>query len=236
MDKVKRALQIFNLLMENGQIDRETESELFVEYMNPDILEILNEFEDELNFKILRINNSLYMIPDYDNYVLGFKNKDMREWIGSSARASDVYLSYYVVSFLLFLFFGGKNKNPKQREFLRVSTFIDELDKRIASVLDSGKEGVLMEEKYSMNFVKIAQSWDSRRSYEEKKLTTKHGFVLRVCKFLEQEKMIRLVENEKEIRTTTKLDDLMVYYYLNDSRVKEINNIFVPGGDGNAAN
>jgi len=93
-----------------------------------------------------------------------------------------------------------------------------------------------MEEKYSINFIKIAESWDSRRSYEERKLTTKHGFVLRVCRLLEQEKLIRLVEDEKEIRTTKKLDDLMLHYYLNDSRISEINSIFTGGENQDASN
>lgn len=235
MDNIRKALQIFNILMESGQLDRENENELFIEYTNPEVLEILNEFEDELDFKIQRINNTLYLIPNYDNYVLGFKTKDMREWIGSNARLSDVYLAYYIVSFLLYLFYGGKNKNPKQREFLRITAFVDELDKRIAGILNNKEEGTILEEKYSLNFIKLAQSWDARRTFEEKKMTTKHGFVLRVCKLLEQEKMVRIVDNDKEIRTTRKLDDLMLWYYLNDSRVKEINSVFAMGGSDNAS-
>ena len=60
--------------------------------------------------------------------------------------------------------------------------------------------------------------------------------MIRVCKLLEQEKLIRLVDDEKEIRTTRKLDDLMLYYYLNDSRVNEINNIFTGGEEKDASN
>ena len=236
MDQIRLALQIFRVLLENGQLQRETHSELFIEYMNPEVQEALNQFEEEMECKILRINNTIYLLPNYDNNVLGFKTKDMREWIGSNARLSDVYLAYYIVMFLTFQFYGGKNKNPKQREFMRISTLIEELDIRLSSVLELGEAAVAIEEKYSMNFIKIAESWDSRRSYEERKLTTKHGFVIRVCKLLEQEKLIRLVDDEKEIRTTRKLDDLMLYYYLNDSRVNEINNIFLGGEEKDASN
>lgn len=237
MDHIRLALQIFRILLENGQLERETNSELFIEYMNPEVQEVLNSFEEEMECKILRINNAIYLLPNYDNNVLGFRTKDMREWIGSNARLSDIYLAYYIVMFLLYQFYGGKNKNPKQREFIRISTFIEELDKRLGSVLElDEEEAVAIEEKYSMNFIKIAESWDSRRSYEERKLTTKHGFVLRVCRLLEQEKLIRLIDDEKEIRTTRKLDDLMVYYYLNDSRIHEINSIFVGEGERDASN
>lgn len=236
MEHTKLALQIFRVLLEKGQLDRESDSELFIEYMNPDVLDILNQFEEEMECKIIRINNTIYLLPDYDNNVLGFKTKDMREWIGTNARLSDVYLSYYIVMFLLHQFYGGKNKNPKQREFIRVSILIDELDKRLSSVLEMGEEAIAMEEKYSINFIKLAESWDSRKSYEERKLTTKHGFVIKVCRLLEQEKLIRLVDEEKEIRTTRKLDDLMLYYYLNDSRINEINSIFGGGEQKDASN
>lgn len=236
MEQIRLALQIFRILLEDGQLQRETNSELFIEYMNPEVQEALNQFEEEMECKILRINNTIYLLPNFDNNVLGFKTKDMREWIGSNARLSDVYLAYYIVMFLIFQFYGGKNKNPKQREFMRVSALIEEVDIRLSSVLELGEAAVVIEEKYSMNFIKIAESWDSRRSYEERKLTTKHGFVLRICKLLEQEKLIRLVDDEKEIRTTRKLDDLMLYYYLNDSRINEINSIFAGGEESDASN
>jgi hypothetical protein len=235
MEQIKTALKIFRILLEDGQLDRETNNELFIEYMDPQVQEVLNEFEEEMECKIIRINNTIYLLPNYDNSVLGFKTKDMREWIGTNAKLSDVYLAYYIVMFILNQFYGGKNKNPKQREFMRVSTLIEELDKRLTAVLESGEETVAIEEKYSINFIRIAESWDSRRSYEERKLTTKHGYVLRVCKLLEQEKLIRLVDDDKELRTTRKLDDLMLYYYLNDSRVSEINSIF-KGGEEDASN
>jgi hypothetical protein len=38
--------------------------------------------------------------------------------------------------------------------------------------------------------------------------------------------LLRLVEDDREIRTTAKLDDLMLGYYLNDSRVQEIHELF----------
>lgn len=235
MEQIRIALKIFRILLEKGQLDRESNSEFFIEYMNPEVLEILNVMEEEMDCKILRINNTIYLLPDFDNGFLGFRNKDMREWIGSNARLSDVYLGYYIVMFLLYQFYGGKNKNPKQREFLRMSTFIEELDNRLSNVLEMGDDAISLEEKYSLNFVRIAESWDSRRSFEERKLTTKHGFVLRICKLLEQEKLIRLVDGEKEIRTTRKLDELMLYNYLNDSRINEIHEIFKKG-DVNASN
>ena len=227
MSEVKTALQIFRILLEDGQLDRDTNDELFIEYLNPEVQETLNNFEEEFFCSIIRVNNTIYLIPSSSNSFLGFRSKDFREWIGSNARLSDVYLSYYISMYILYLFYGGKNKNPKQREFLRIDSLIDELDRRFELVLKSDSGNMeMLEEQYSINFIKIAENWDSKKGYEENKRTTKYGTAMRICRLLEQEKLIKIIDDEKEIRTTKKLDDLMIYYYLNDSRIQEINDIF----------
>lgn len=237
MNDVKTAVKIFKILLENGQLDRDEYSDLFIEYLKSEVREILNNFEEEMDCKIHKINNTIYLLPDYDNSLLGFKNKDFREWIGSNSRLSDVYLSYYITMFLLFKFYGGKNKNPKQREFMRVSTLIDELDSRFGDILKQNQDQVIAkEEDLSINLISIAEAWSQKISHEENKRTTKFGTVLRICSLLEQEKLIRLIEEKKEIRTTKKLDDLMTYYFLNDSRINEINAMFAEEEGSNATN
>jgi hypothetical protein len=233
---VKTGVQIFKILLENGQLNRDEHSDLFIEYINSEVQEVLSEFEEEMDCKIIKINNTIYLLPNYDNSLLGFRNKDFREWQGANARLSDVYLAYYIVMFILHQFYGGKNKNPKQREFIRMMTLIDELDKRFEVILNSNQEDMMKkEEELSVNFISIAEVWNQKIVHEENKRTTKLGTVIRICTLLEQEKLIRLMEDKKEIRTTKKLDDLMTYYFMNDSRIEEINSIFAEEGK-NAAN
>jgi len=101
---------------------------------------------------------------------LGFKNKDFREWIGSNARLSDVYLSYYITMFILYKFYSGKNKNPKQREFIRVMALIDELDQRFEAILNNNQEDVIeTEEDLNINLIRIAEVWNQKIVYEENK-------------------------------------------------------------------
>lgn len=237
MNNTKTAIKIFKILLENGQLDRDEYSDLFIEYLNTEVQEIINVFEEEMDCKVIRINNTVYLLPDYDNGLLGFRNKDFREWIGSNSRLSDVYMSYYITMFILFKFYGGKNKNPKQREFLRINTLIDELDNRFEGVLKQNREQVVLkEEELSINLISIAEAWNQKITLEDNKRTTKFGTVLRICSLLEQEKLIRLMEEKKEIRTTKKLDDLMTYYFLNDSRINEINSIFIEVEEKDASN
>lgn len=237
MSSVKTGIQIFKILLENGQLDRNEHSDLFIEYLNSEVQEVLSEFEEEMECRIIKINNTIYLLPNYDNSLLGFKNKDFREWLGSNARLSDVYLAYYIAMFILFKFYGGKNKNPKQREFIRVISLIDELDQRFETILNHTEDDVIKtEETLSINLISIVEVWKQKITHEENKRTTKYGTVLRICALLEQEKLIRLMEDKKEIRTTKKLDDLMTYYFLNDSRIEEINRIFKVEEDQDASN
>lgn len=208
-------------------MDRETDSNLFIDYLDAEVQEALNDFEGEMGCKILKLNNSLYLLPDFDNSLLGFRNKDFKEWLGSGARLNDIYLSNYITMFIFYKFYNGKNKNPKQREFLGVMTLIEDLDQRFQSILAKGKEDIAeKEEELGLNLATIAEGWQQRLVIDETKRSTKLNFVIRICSMLEQEKLIRLLENKKEIRTTKKLDDLMNHFYLNDSRINEINAIF----------
>jgi hypothetical protein len=176
----------------------------------------------------------LYLVPDSSNGLLGFVSKDLREWIASDARLLDSYLLCYIVMVMLYLFYGGRNRNPKQRDYLRVSKLLEELDQRLGLALLEQEGAAGLEERYGINFVKIAELWESKQDYEEKARKTKTGTILNTCRLLERHNLIRLVDNEREIRCTRKLDDLMLNYYLSDSRVEEIQAFFEGGGEAHA--
>jgi len=228
VDKVKIALKIFRILVEQGELNRGEYGDLFVEYLDTEVQSILNSIEEEMDCSIKKIGNTLYLLPNYDNSILGLKNKDWREWMGSNATNLDVYLAYYITIFIFFKFYGGKNKNPKRLEFLRIANLIDELDTRFDSLLlEEEAEVKNKEEELGLNILKITRYWKEKIVDEENKKKTKYAVVRRICKLLENEKLLYLIDDDNEIRTTRKLDDIMTYYYLNDSRIEEINSIFI---------
>lgn len=226
MSNLNTALRIFKKLLAKGQLDRETESDLFLEFRNPEVRQMLTQLEEELEFRIVEASSTLYLVPAGGNSLLGFTSKDFREWVASDARLADAYLLSYIAMFIFFLFYGGRNQNPKQREFLRISKLLEELDLRFASASLNEDQTLALEEKYSLNYLRIAELWESKQGFEEKGRKTKAGTILNTCRLLERENLIRILDNEREIRPTRKLDDLMLNYYLNDSRVEEISSLF----------
>lgn len=226
MSDIKTALKIYRKLVEKGQLDRETEGDLFLEFRNVEVRAILTEFEEELDYKTIEVAGTVYLLPNIGNGVLGFTTKDIRESVATDARLVDAYLLSYISMFILYLFYGGRNRNPKQREFLRISKLIEELDRRFTMALAEGEQVEVLEENYALNFTKIAELWESKQDYEERGRKTKTGTILNTCRLLERENLLRLVDEDRELRPTRKLDDLMLNYYLDDSRVDEMKRFF----------
>ena len=227
MENIRTASAILKVLMEEGKVTRAINKDLFMSYISEvKIEEILSTMTEELDAEVLRVNNTLYLIPSPENELLGFRHRDTREWFGTNARQSDAFLAYYITAVILNLFYGGKNRDPKQREFLSLVHVIEELDNRVSEALKNKEKTGEMDQKYSMNFQNCAQVWDIKKGHEEgSRRTTKMGFLLSVVKLLQQEGLLRISEDEKEIRTTEKLDDLMLHYYLHEDRVIEIQKI-----------
>ena len=134
---------------------------------------------------------------------------------------------------ILYMFYGGKNKNPKQADFLQIKDIVSKLDETLKGMTEEEQEKI--EERYSINFIQVSNYWKAKALIEENKLKTRTGTVITACKLLRDEKLVIITDDDTEIRPTKKLDDLMQYYYLNEDRIYEINDIFKVGED-NAKN
>ena len=183
-------------------MDRDSDGDLFLEYRSGEVRFILAQMEEEMEFTIVEAGSTLYLVPDSSNGLLGFVSKDLREWVASDARLLDSYLLCYIIMFMLYLFYGGRNRNPKQRDYLRVSKLSKELDQRLGLALLDLEGASGLEERYGLNFIKIAELWESKQDYEEKARKTKTGTILNACRLLERHNLIRLVDNDLEIRCT----------------------------------
>lgn len=224
---MERALKIYQRLLEKGQITDTEDKELYFEFKDPEVRNILDIMEKELNFKIISAPHSIYFVPNIDNNLLGFSVKDIRESIKKDAKLIDAFLEVYIIMLILYMFYGGKNKNPKQADFLQVKDIVNKLDETLKAT--SEEEAEKIEERYSINFIQVSNYWKAKALIEENKLKTRTGTVLTACKLLKNEKLIIITDDDTEIRATKKLDDVMEYYYLSEDRIYEINDIFKVG-------
>lgn len=226
---MKDVLQIYSKLLKEGQISSQSDYELFFEYKKEEVREALSIMEEELGFELLDVGQTVYMVPNLENELLSYTMKEFRESISSSANMIDAYLQTYIIMIILYLFYGGKNNSPIQREFLQVMDLIQELDKRVEGYSSKIEMLDQYEGEYSINFEKIAELWSNKQVYEEGKLKTKTGTVIKACRLLEKEKLIKLLEEGREIRPTKRLTDLFINYYLSEERISEIHQLFEKG-------
>ena len=232
MSSLNTALKIFKKLLDRGQLDRDGDGDLFLEYRNGGSQ--IHPGPDGGRNGIHHRGGRKHSVPVPTATVFWALSARISGMDSIRCQAAGQLPARYIVMVMLYLFYGGRNRNPKQRDYLRVSKLLEELDQRLGLALLEQEGAAGLEERYGINFVKIAELWESKQDYEEKARKTKTGTILNTCRLLERHNLIRLVDNEREIRCTRKLDDLMLNYYLSDSRVEEIQAFFEGGGEAHA--
>lgn len=232
--KMEQALKIYRTLLEQGEINRQKDRELFQAYTeHPEIKNILEKFEIELGFRIVETPRTLYLVANIENKVMSFSLRELREAIKGDAKLIDTFLICYIIMFILYLFYGGKNADPKQADFLQLKDIVSALDERFEKIDEDAQS--LLEEDYSINFRNIADEWKSKIADGSGRATRRY-MVKRACDILEKQKLVFYPngENGEEIRPEEKLDNLMRYYYLLEDRIKQLNQIFMIGDEENA--
>ncbi len=228
MEHVKSAVKIFRLLLAQGEISKREQAFLYGEYLETEVQEVLSCFEEEFECKLLSFNDIIYLIPSINSPVIGVQPAEIKRYFGSNATGRDVYLAYYIMMYIFYEFYSGKNRDPKKTDFIQVSHLINRLDERFDRLGKMNREEMeKLEEEYSINLASCIELWMNLLVDHESKRKTKTRIIESIVSILEDHRLAYLVENQ--IRTTRKLDVLMRQYYLNADRVKQISEAFERG-------
>ncbi|WP_058484990.1 DUF6063 family protein [Defluviitalea phaphyphila] len=222
------AIRIYNKLIEKGEINIVDEPELFYDYSQEEVRQLLDIIEREANCNILKINNSIYLIPSLNNEFLGFKPSEIKNIFGGEANMIDYYLYCYIIVCILYKFYSSKNKNAKVVDFVPVDSLKEFISNRLEEIA-SKEDKKKLEEEHSFNIIKVYYKWDSLLDDHETRTKTKKGVIKKIIGLLERQGLMYL-DNEENIRTTKKLDDIMNFFYLDIERKEEIEKFFILGG------
>jgi len=224
-DSVRKAFKLYMSLIEKSKITKKDDPEGFLSYEDPEISFITRIFEEEAGIMILRSGDTLYFTPRTDNKLLGFSNEELRDKMGFSNN-TELYISYIIILSIIIKFYNGENYNNKVRSMLKV----EELESFITLKLESFntmENGERKDEELNYNFSTISRLWLDLPTYDEKIKSfsqskgTKISFIFRTLRFLQEQGLINL-DNDSEIYTTEKLDTIVISYYPESSRKKEI--------------
>ncbi len=224
-DSVRKAFSLYMSLIEKSRITKKDNPELFMSYEDPEISFVTRIFEEEAGIMILRSGDTLYFTPGTDNRFLGFTNEELRDKMGFSNN-TELYAGYIIILSIIIKFFNGENYNNKVRSVLKV----EELESFITSKLESymsfeNREAT--DEALNYNFGSVSKYWLDLPTYDEKIKNfsqakgTKISIIYRTLRFLQEQGLVNL-DNDSEIYTTEKLETLVISYYPESTRKKEI--------------
>lgn len=221
-----KALNVFKELLKKGYISRIENPNTFADYRDNEVRDELDIMKRELDFDLHDVNGRVYLIPLQENELFSQGIADIRSSLGSDAVNLDVYLNNYISMYLIYLFFHGENATPESRESITVNEFIKELDHNMRQATDNKDISEENEKRYGINFIKIAETWLGKiyGEADSKRLDDRVGFVRKAFIKLRDEELF-VIESNDMIKPTQKLKDIMPYY-ISQSRVEQINNIF----------
>lgn len=219
-----KTLKVFRELLKSGYIAKEDEPELFTSLYESDVSDELDLLQQEFDFTLYKTGGRIYLIPNQTNDLFAQNNADLKRSVGSDAKLDDIYMFNYFAIFILYSLYGGSGNNLVTREFFKVSDMIEEFTEHCQHIRSEAADFEIACEKYSMDFLRLADKWLSKRSEIEKSGDTMYGTIMKIIRKFEYEELLRKTETDT-YEPTRKLNDLMPYF-LSQQRVSEINAIF----------
>lgn len=221
----QETLRLFAKLMEKGYIIREQEPAFYEDSCDAEISAELAVMEQELDFTLYRTNGRLYLIPNPTNEIFSQDNRDFRRSVGNE-KLEELYLLNYMAMFLLHELYGGKGNTLQTRYYIKESDFLNEFTLHCEQVRSEGESLKNASAQYSLDFLRLADSWLAKRGDESNSADTKHGCFMKIIRKFRDEEL--LYESDGMWKPTVKLNDLMPYFLAQD-RICEIHTILEGG-------
>ncbi len=227
-DEVRKSQEIFYNLLKYHTLEEEKEPGLYNAYLeNENIQNLVKSQGEAADSRIERYGSVLYLIPDEDNYYLGFSKTELKQNLcKSQATDKDYYLSQFVILLLLMEFYDGKGASSKTRDYIKLGEFQNIISERLREGCEKYSEEE--QQNYEVAFFPMMEAYEALKSDKNgnRSKTTKEGFLYHILKFLENQDLIDYIEKDEMILTTKKLDNLMDWNILNQNNYKRVERLF----------
>jgi hypothetical protein len=220
------ATKIVYYLLDKGELSIDDHKEFYLAYSDKLIQQAVDEIAESFKVLIRRYNHVIYLMPNEDNEVIGMKMQDLRNIAGSVNTNITAYLSMYIMTLFLQLFYNGVGESLKTRDYVSIREIVDLISDRLEKA--SMKERILDEEEDTgYNVIAIKEHWSALQEDDEfhRSRNSKFGYVRSVVKFLENQKLF-IQYSHDNIRPTAKLTALMGHQFLDQNRKEKIEQLF----------
>lgn len=222
-DKLTDAINLYNRLLQYGQIDTK-DTELYNSYLDIETYEILIKIAETSNVIIKKIDQTIYVLPNIDNELFGFSDREIKESLYSGSTKEDLYLFQYIIIIILGKFYSSTGDNPKLLTHISINDLINHVTSSL-SIVNKEENVDELETSYNINIKKLFTKWDGLLTLDDimrASLKTKRGVLQRTIRFMESENLVNYYENEDIIKTTKRCDDIMRSFFLNYDRKEKI--------------
>lgn len=218
---LEKAMRIYYFLLKEGELTIDRNKELYLDYSDSEVRNLLEIMAKESDVSIEKYNQVVYLIPHEGNDVLGIKDMDLQKVISYDARKIDFYLSQYIITILITVFYSGKGSFIKSRDFIRLAELEEIVTTRLTYA--NGKKNIQREqEEAKFNVTAMFEHWSALQLDEPGKRRTKYGYIRSTCSFLAKHDLLIYDTAEEDIRPTNKMTHLMTYHFLDMNRLEMI--------------
>ena len=221
---IKTSQEIFYYLLKHHALVEEQEQRLYRAYFEHEEIQNLVKLQGEASdSKIERYGNTIYLIPNEDNYYLGYSKTQLKEKLcKSNATDKDYYLVQFAILTLLIEFYDGQGSSSKTRDYIRVGELQNSISDRLKEGVDLISEEE--EERVGIAFSDMLQAYEALKSDEQgrKTKTTKEGFLHNILLFLEKQGLIEYIVQDEMVLTTKKMDHFMDFNLLNEKNYDRV--------------
>ena len=226
-DSLNIALEIINTLLQNKEIKKSENTELYQQYVGNDEVESLCDMiSEKMGFNIYRLDNTLNLCVMLDNKVFGYSNEDLKKKIKILNKNEDIYLMYFIILTIITCFYRESGLNSP-RSYLGLDELIETINIKFQSLV---KED---------NFRDVKKVWerlpDAREDINSGK-NDKISFVKLVLNFMQEENLIFFDEERRIISITTRFKSIVYFYfeYSKENKNRLLEYVYELGGNENA--
>lgn len=218
---LEKAMRIYYFLLKEGELTIDRNKELYLDYADSEVRNLLEIMAKESDVSIEKYNQVVYLIPHEGNDVLGIKDMDLQKVLNYDARKIDFYLSQYIITILITVFYSGRGSFIKSRDFIRLAELEEIVTARL-TYANSKKNIEREQEEAKFNVTAMFEHWSALQLDEQGKRKTKYGYIRSTCSFLAKHGLLIYDTAEEDIRPTNKMTHLMTYHFLDMNRLEMI--------------
>ncbi|HZK25078.1 MAG TPA: DUF6063 family protein, partial [Oscillospiraceae bacterium] len=193
LEDVRKAIRLYNYLLAHGQLTAEDEQELYHDFTEGKVKEIIYTIEEEAQVSIKRFDDTIYLIPDVDNEFLGYKRAELKKEIfpRGDLRNIDLFLAIYIMLQLTAEFYSGKGSNVKIRDLIELGELDEKITERLEVFTSSQDNSV--DEETGLAITDIAKYWFALTNEDDAAVfKTRRWYIIQVMNFLKKQDLISI--------------------------------------------